>query len=227
MGKYMRKCKGIGEIEVMEVAHVGVMTRARALAMAAAASSGTGRRRKICGGELKLSSSLVELRSRSRVVVAPEISVSTATSGNSGRRMVSNDRCSSQSSENVPASCCLSNGSSDLAKKSFKILDLEEDSSVQVETSTTSDFYRRERRGTTPSSDLQPESVDMESTARPSDANSRRKSSAEKTSSDKDLEEFFAAAEKDLQKRFAEKYNYDIVNDVPLKGRYDWVRLKP
>ncbi|XP_027105924.1 cyclin-dependent kinase inhibitor 7 [Coffea arabica] len=42
-----------------------------------------------------------------------------------------------------------------------------------------------------------------------------------------EIEEFFAVAEKRQQKQFAEKYNYDIVKDVPLEGRYEWVRLKP
>ncbi|KAL0387014.1 UNVERIFIED_CONTAM: Cyclin-dependent kinase inhibitor 7 [Sesamum radiatum] len=49
--------------------------------------------------------------------------------------------------------------------------------------------------------------------------------SVSKTPPAAELEEFFAAAEKYDQKRFAEKYNYDIVKDVPLDGRYQWVRL--
>nr|CAA05215.1 cyclin-dependent kinase inhibitor protein [Oxybasis rubra] len=48
-----------------------------------------------------------------------------------------------------------------------------------------------------------------------------------KMPSDSEIEEFFAVAEKDLQKRFSEKYNFDIVKDVPLKGRYDWVPINP
>ncbi|CAI9786324.1 unnamed protein product [Fraxinus pennsylvanica] len=48
-----------------------------------------------------------------------------------------------------------------------------------------------------------------------------------KMPSAKELEEFFAAEEKYQQQLFAEKYNYDVVNDVPLEGRYEWVRLKP
>ncbi|MED6149298.1 hypothetical protein PIB30_061053 [Stylosanthes scabra] len=40
-----------------------------------------------------------------------------------------------------------------------------------------------------------------------------------------EIEEFFAMAEKYEQKRFAEKYNFDIVADMPLEGRYQWVRL--
>ncbi|KAL0743232.1 hypothetical protein Bca4012_084745 [Brassica carinata] len=31
----------------------------------------------------------------------------------------------------------------------------------------------------------------------------------------------------DKQKRFVEKYNFDIVNDKPLQGRYMWDRLNP
>ncbi|KAI3675290.1 hypothetical protein L1987_84879 [Smallanthus sonchifolius] len=42
-----------------------------------------------------------------------------------------------------------------------------------------------------------------------------------------ELEEFFSKAEKYEQKRFAEKYNFDIVKDVPMEGRYQWVPLKP
>ncbi|XP_073037592.1 cyclin-dependent kinase inhibitor 6-like [Primulina eburnea] len=50
---------------------------------------------------------------------------------------------------------------------------------------------------------------------------------AEKIPSADEIEEFFAAAEKCDQKRFAEKYNYDFLKDVPLEGRYQWVRLRP
>nr|XP_043624608.1 cyclin-dependent kinase inhibitor 7-like isoform X2 [Erigeron canadensis] len=42
-----------------------------------------------------------------------------------------------------------------------------------------------------------------------------------------EIDEFFALAERKEQKRFADKYNYDIVKDVPTEGRYQWVRLKP
>ncbi|RDX81943.1 Cyclin-dependent kinase inhibitor 6, partial [Mucuna pruriens] len=49
----------------------------------------------------------------------------------------------------------------------------------------------------------------------------------QKMPTESELEEFFATAEKDIQKRFSDKYNYDIVKDVPLEGRYEWVKLKP
>ncbi|KAH0856123.1 hypothetical protein HID58_084384 [Brassica napus] len=42
-----------------------------------------------------------------------------------------------------------------------------------------------------------------------------------------ELEEFFAYAEQQQQRLFVEKYNFDIVNDVPLTGRYEWVQVSP
>ncbi|KAL6494731.1 hypothetical protein OROGR_031531 [Orobanche gracilis] len=50
---------------------------------------------------------------------------------------------------------------------------------------------------------------------------------ADSIPSAEDLEEFFTAAEKYDQKRFVDKYNFDIVKDVPLEGKYQWVRLHP
>ncbi|CAM8926661.1 unnamed protein product [Rhodiola kirilowii] len=41
-----------------------------------------------------------------------------------------------------------------------------------------------------------------------------------------EIEEFFSAAEKIEAQRFKEKYNYDIVNDVPVEGRFQWSRVK-
>ncbi|XP_043707299.1 cyclin-dependent kinase inhibitor 5-like [Telopea speciosissima] len=42
-----------------------------------------------------------------------------------------------------------------------------------------------------------------------------------------EMEEFFAGAEQQQQRLFTEKYNFDPVNDKPLPGRYEWVRVKP
>ncbi|XP_074295379.1 cyclin-dependent kinase inhibitor 6-like [Silene latifolia] len=42
-----------------------------------------------------------------------------------------------------------------------------------------------------------------------------------------EIDEFFSSAEKDLQKRFSDKYNFDVVKDVPLEGRYEWVQITP
>nr|XP_023923471.1 cyclin-dependent kinase inhibitor 7-like [Quercus suber]POE96832.1 cyclin-dependent kinase inhibitor 3 [Quercus suber] len=209
----VRKCRGIAEIAVIEVAQVGVRTtRAReglassaaAAAAAAAATSTTtaAKRRKLNAGELNSPSS------------SPYVPLVITPAEN-------DERCSSPSSVHAATSCCSSNGSSSLAEEveNFKFVDLQDDS-AEVETSTYSCY--RERRETTPSSEL-------ESTARPTPASTRRRSTVEKSimPTESELEEFFSAAEKDLQKRFKEKYNYDIVKDAPLEGRYEWIRLKP
>ncbi|XP_041004669.1 cyclin-dependent kinase inhibitor 7-like [Juglans microcarpa x Juglans regia] len=218
-----RKCRGISDIAVMEVAQVGVRTRARAsLAMAAAAASSatTTKRRKLRAEELKCSSSsssssFEKLRRRRRLAITTEATEER--------------RFSSPSSDHDAASCCSSNGSSLLLPEEERIefVDLQ-DGSSEVETSTYS--CCRERRETTPSSELRPESAKLEPTERPTEADSRPSTTVEKKIKmipEAELEEFFAAAERDMHKHFMEKYNFDFVNEVPLEGRYEWVRLKP
>ncbi|KAK6128681.1 hypothetical protein DH2020_037569 [Rehmannia glutinosa] len=207
MVRYLRNCKGAMEKE------------------AQVAAEATGRKRKVSLGEPQLSTSSVQLKTRRLSVVTPENSASPASSGNS-------TTCETDGPDHALASCCSSNGSSELAEGSSKFVDLEEDE-VNVEFFATSaggdSLDCTERRGTTPLDEAQAESGELESTARPRESNSRRSSTAEKMPSDAELEEFFAAAEKDLQKQFIDKYNYDIVKDQPLEGRYEWVKvqLKP
>ncbi|MFS7930291.1 putative cyclin-dependent kinase inhibitor [Helianthus anomalus] len=42
-----------------------------------------------------------------------------------------------------------------------------------------------------------------------------------------EIEEFFAFHAQEQQRLFTEKYNFDIVNEKALKGRYEWVRVQP
>ncbi|KAL8247023.1 hypothetical protein R6Q59_008239 [Mikania micrantha] len=49
----------------------------------------------------------------------------------------------------------------------------------------------------------------------------------EKMPPESELEEFFAAAQENINKRFKNKYNYDILNDIPLEGRFEWIQVKP
>lgn len=118
----------------MEVAKVGVRTRARAALDTT--SSGTAKRRKVNAGELvKLSSPYnVQLPSRRRVVntasdknlVLP--TTSSAESNIIGRRRTTlEEECSSSSSsDHCQVSCCSSNDSSGLAEDRIKFLDLVE-----------------------------------------------------------------------------------------------------
>ncbi|KAL8106619.1 cyclin-dependent kinase inhibitor 3-like [Apium graveolens] len=42
-----------------------------------------------------------------------------------------------------------------------------------------------------------------------------------------EMEDFFTFAQQEQQRLFTEKYNFDVVNDVPLPGRYEWVSVHP
>lgn len=42
-----------------------------------------------------------------------------------------------------------------------------------------------------------------------------------------EVEEFFTHEEQALQRLFTEKYNFDFVNELPLPGRYEWVKVSP
>ncbi|GFQ05089.1 cyclin-dependent kinase inhibitor 6 [Phtheirospermum japonicum] len=204
MGRYVRQHERSGEVAEM---------------------AAVGSKREFILEESELSASSVRLKTRRLAVTAsPEDSASPASSGNS--------TCESVSSVNVLASCCSSSRSSELAKESPKFADLEENA-VNVEYIATSaghsvDFRDR-REQMTPSSEDQAQRGELESTARPPESNPHRRSTAEKMPTEDELEDFFAAAEKNLQKQFIDKYNFDIVKDEPLEGRYEWVpvQLKP
>ncbi|KAK4751067.1 hypothetical protein SAY87_004549 [Trapa incisa] len=40
-----------------------------------------------------------------------------------------------------------------------------------------------------------------------------------------EMEEFFTLAEEQQQKLFLDKYNFDIVKDSPIPGRFEWVQV--
>ncbi|KAK7400815.1 hypothetical protein VNO78_12122 [Psophocarpus tetragonolobus] len=61
-----------------------------------------------------------------------------------------------------------------------------------------------------------------ESSVFPAKSSVVREKRKAKTPPKAEIDEFFAMAEKYEQKRFAEKYNFDIVRDMPLEGRYQW-----
>ncbi|KAJ4968638.1 hypothetical protein NE237_015339 [Protea cynaroides] len=69
------------------------------------------------------------------------------------------------------------------------------------------------------------------STTRPtnSTATNRRVQNAMRRNipTSREMEEFFSGAEQKQQRRFTEKYNFDPVNDRPLPGRYEWIRVEP
>uniref|UniRef100_J3N3C2 Cyclin-dependent kinase inhibitor domain-containing protein n=2 Tax=Oryza brachyantha TaxID=4533 RepID=J3N3C2_ORYBR len=67
------------------------------------------------------------------------------------------------------------------------------------------------------------------STTRPSHSSSHRKVQTQGrhniVPASAELEAFFAAEEQRQRQAFIDKYNFDPVNDCPLPGRYEWVKL--
>ncbi|GMJ09774.1 hypothetical protein HRI_004646600 [Hibiscus trionum] len=136
--------------------------------------------------------------------------ISVSTLSNSGGVLLTGELCSNSSSGEDSSD---SNESCDIVKYSLRFVDLKA-KSFETEISTCINVNKFSAE-TIPTIEL---IGDSEETAPP-----HRK----KPPSQAELDEFFAAAEKYEQVRFAEKYNYDIVKDVPLDGRYQWIQLKP
>ncbi|KAL8248802.1 hypothetical protein R6Q59_005670 [Mikania micrantha] len=124
------------------------------------------------------------------------------------------------SSDHAPVSCCSSNGSTEELQFTY----LEEIVKSRTPSRYISDTLSSKRRTEIKAELGLPEMI----TAKPSAViSSSRTVPAEKLPPATELEEFFASAEKQLYKRFKHQYNYDIVNDTPLEGRFEWVELKP
>ncbi|KAF5769721.1 putative cyclin-dependent kinase inhibitor [Helianthus annuus] len=205
--------KVVSPVVLMEVTQVGVRTRARAMAIVEeeiADNSVAVKRRKLGNDKLRSpSSTFVETK-----VVDREICV------NNVLKDIQNDcydGAVSCRSSGVSASCCSSSTGS---MEKPKVSDLEE-SVDQTGTTTT---YKLDGRKSTLG--------ELESTAADNRSTTVNNSShtvlpAEKMAPEAELEEFFVAAQEGLNERFKNKYNYDIVNDIPLKGRFEWIQVNP
>ncbi|XP_022727278.1 cyclin-dependent kinase inhibitor 7-like [Durio zibethinus] len=208
MGDCMRSCKRSAETAEMEEA--------------SSAGFSLSKRRKTVGSrelkELELTSTDIELENP-RFLPSSQYKPITATYSNSGG-MLACDMCSSLCSGESFASCCSSNESCDIVNDSLRLVDLQA-KSFETEISMCIDKFSRE---TTPLSELSGDSEEMES---PEKKKSPTTAKPPETPPQAEIDEFFTVAEKYEQKRFTEKYNYDIVKDVPLDGRFQWVRLKP
>ncbi|KAG7577822.1 Cyclin-dependent kinase inhibitor [Arabidopsis thaliana x Arabidopsis arenosa] len=127
-----------------------------------------------------------------------------------------NDQSSSISSG------CFTSESKRIAKNSSSFgVDLETHE-IKTETETETFINNNFRKETSPVSEgLGETTTEMES----SSATERKQPKVSKTPTPTEIEDFFSELENDSKKRFIEKYNFDIVNDEPLEGRYKWDRL--
>lgn len=171
-------------------------------------NAASGKKRKLDLQDSELPAHLFQLKTRRLAALLPENSLNCE---------YSTCQCVISLDNVVVSAACSSHGLSELEK-------IQKDN-IDEETADSLDC--RERSETSLLIEVQAESGELESTPRPFESNSPRPSIAEKMPSGDELDEFFAAAEKNLQKKFIDKYNFDIAKDKPLDGRYEWVHIQP
>ncbi|XWS76102.1 hypothetical protein CRYUN_Cryun01aG0148200 [Craigia yunnanensis] len=228
MGKYMKKSKITGDIAVMEVSHqsnLGSRTRAaKTLALQRLQKTTPSSPAQVVSSAPDVSSfSYLQLRSR-RLEKLPSVSNETKQKQQgkeSGFREEKNgekksEGCFGKNREIVlgVGLCC------ETEEASFGENNL--------------DFELRDRstRESTPCSLIK----DSETIATPGSTTRLRNSPSthqrgwndvQRSIPTHEMEEFFACAEQQQQRQFIEKYNFDIGNDLPLPGRYEWVQVIP
>ncbi|WZZ64070.1 cyclin-dependent kinase inhibitor 7 isoform X1 [Brassica napus] len=126
-------------------------------------------------------------------------------------------------SSSVSSGC----SSSEIARDTgLPFLDLEAQQQIS-ETEVSSLITINFRAQGSPSSEILGEMDSATTTTKTERRVGQKQEKKAKAPTQAELDDFFSAAERGQQKRFTDKYNYDIVNDTPLEGRYEWVSLKP
>lgn len=198
----------------MDVTKIGVRMRAEA-----EDSSGQMKRRKVEAEELALSSSSLTHEHYCKFL---------QTSNSQGDAIAAeNEMQHSNFTSDGGASCCSSDDLSTEAATDHKLNSTDLEESVAIEVLSSNKYNTSESGETTPLNQQAGEALQPESTSVTASICCHQKTNEKFMPSEAELKEFFAAAEKNLRKRFTDKYNYDISKDEPLSGRYEWVRLKP
>ncbi|CAA7012813.1 unnamed protein product [Microthlaspi erraticum] len=157
-------------------------------------------------------------------VIPPSPVASSADSAQGGRSVTSAGEDDGQSSSICSDSVSSKSNEIAATKSPTSVVDLEAHQISETESSTVT--ARKFSKEGNPESEALGEITDMEPspvTKKDGGQEVRKKPTAE------EIEEFFSELGDDdeKQKRFTEKYNFDIVNDKPLEGRYKWDRVEP
>ncbi|KAJ8616181.1 hypothetical protein MRB53_035553 [Persea americana] len=233
MGKFMRKAKVTSEVAVMDVSPptLGVRTRAKTLALqrlqreASASSYLELRSRRLEKPPVVVSAAASTYARRTKVTTSPPVVVAAAGSTYARRTKVATTRVS------CPAKSVSVGSKKKRSRKSERLVGKNEVEASCGENVPDIDGRERKIRESTPcsmtrgSETLETPGSTTKSTN--SATTSRRKKNAlhQDIPSAREVDEFFDGAEKEQQRIFIEKYNFDPVNDMPLPGRYEWVRL--
>nr|XP_016450304.1 PREDICTED: cyclin-dependent kinase inhibitor 4-like isoform X2 [Nicotiana tabacum] len=209
MGKYMRKSKKSGEVSVSPL---GVLTRAKTLALSklvspAATESGSGGD----GG------SYLELRSRKLIKPFSVFEGRRQKNGVSKDPNLLNPKIPNvlrTSSEEVKGNSCCGGDVGVEASFGENLLEFE--------------GRKRTTRESTPCSLIR----DSDNIQTPGSSTRRINATGRVPNLLRtnipiahEVDEFFTRAEEQQRRRFIEKYNFDPVNEKPLPGRYEWVKV--
>ncbi|XP_019166144.1 PREDICTED: cyclin-dependent kinase inhibitor 3-like [Ipomoea nil] len=247
MGKYVRDAKMAGDVAVMEVSQstVGVRTRAKTLALQRLQSSAPPPSPDSC---------YLQLRSR-RLEKPPAVLPNNSKKlpkrnlkSGSKQSFLQDEESRTCRNSDAQSSSGLRGGSMNSGSVNHSMTGelYFQESNGGIEINDGNDFgileasfgetildcEPRDRftRETTPCSLIR-EADDVKtpsSTTRRTNARSathRMRSSVRNIPSTGEMDEFFGCAEQQQQALFIEKYNFDIVNDLPLPGRYEWATI--
>ncbi|KAJ7961513.1 Cyclin-dependent kinase inhibitor [Quillaja saponaria] len=248
MGKYMKKSKIAGDMAVMEVSpqsSIGVRTRARTLALQRLQKSPSS----LSVAPNPDASSFSYLQLRSRRLEKPSGLVDTKKHQFSERpkkcfgESPKPNTCGVNSRMGVGSVKSVSVGSVSLSNDKQEVcfseiakgIGTEARNDVGFEASfgeNTLEFEGKDRstRESTPCSLIRNSDAigTPGSTTRPKMCTMTNRINGDMERSiptAQELDEFFAYAEQQQQRIFMEKYNFDIVNGVPLPGHYEWVQV--
>ncbi|KAL3517795.1 hypothetical protein ACH5RR_020384 [Cinchona calisaya] len=229
MGKYMRKAKISDELAVMEVSQSTVRT-AKILAL-----------QRLHSAAVPTSSdSSCYLQLRSRRLEKPSFLRPKSQQKPSSRKHTCQTQSRAKPSPRSRVSESVNSGSITRLEKEEGCFDnqvaeeIEQaqdfDLSVEASFGENNLDFERSTRESTPCSLIKdvdvttPGSSTRQRTVNAVNQTRSRSSILENMPSAAEIEEFFARVEQQQQRQFIEKYNFDVVNDVPLPGRYEWVR---
>lgn len=250
MGKYMRKAKITADVAVMEISQstLGVRTRAKTLALQRLQSSSTP---PSPSSDFPDSSCYLQLRSRRlekpsllrpephrqpipppKAASPPQSQTRLSSTSNSRLRVTNSAHSGSLGSDPITRTKNLQEGCF-LVSRVAEEVGLDFDLGVEASFGENNlDFEPRERstRESTPCSlirDVDVATPGSSTRQKTADAVNRRSRSAilDNVPSASEIEEFFDRADQCQRQQFIEKYNFDVVNDFPLPGRYEWVKV--
>lgn len=227
----MRKAKVTGDVmAVMDVSSsLGVRTRAKTLALQKLQASKT-----TDTTPLEDDPELSYLQLRSRRLEKPPLQQSICCRQQNPNPSIGTSRLVIPSGGSVSVSSGSCNQNFRVLRESQIKADEETEAYCDFGTEETSfgenntDFDGRERstRESTPCSFIR----DSNTNNTPGSTTNRQPSNKVIQGimpSAQEIEGFFARHAQEQQRRFSEKYNFDIVNEKPLQGRYEWVKVQP